>query len=209
MVWRPEWSVRLVEVAGSGTTVEQAATNRLIERAERAATVIDIAAALDLALLAALSDAVTPIVDQLSNRAAGDPDIAHLMAALSPLAQAQRYGDVRATDLRSLATVFDGLVVRVLAGLVPACASLDDEAAAAMIEHISSTHQALTLASESGATLVDVEAALEALAGLGLQVPDAQAEEADAAGGTEADEATIPLPEAERPGRRRKQPRGA
>jgi hypothetical protein len=145
VVWRPEWSVRLVEVAGSGTTVEQAATNRLIERAERAATVIDIAAALDLALLAALSDAVTPIVDQLSNRAAGDPDIAHLMAALSPLAQAQRYGDVRATDLSSIGSVFDGIVVRVLAGLLPASASLDDDAAAVMIEHISGMQQALAL----------------------------------------------------------------
>ena len=145
LVWRPEWSVRIVEVAGSGTTVEQAATNRLVERAGGAASVLDIAGALDLALLAALGDAVPPIVAVLSARAAGDPDIAHLMAALAPLAQAQRYGDVRATDLSSLADVFDGIVVRVLAGLVPACASLDDEAAAVMIEHISSAQHALAL----------------------------------------------------------------
>ena len=52
---------------------------------------------------------------------------------------------MRATDLTSIAAVFDGIVVRVLAGLVPACASLDDEAAAAMIEHISSAQQALAL----------------------------------------------------------------
>ena len=145
LVWRPEWSVRIVEVAGSGTTVEQAATNRLVERAGAAASVLEIASALDLALLAALGAAVPPIVAALSARAAGDPDIAHLMGALAPLAQAQRYGDVRSTDLTSLADVFDGLVVRVLAGLVPACASLDDEAAAVMIEHISSTQQALAL----------------------------------------------------------------
>jgi hypothetical protein len=145
VVWRPEWSVRLVEVAGSGTTVEQAAVNRLVERAAAAPTVLDIASALDLALLAALADAVPPIVAVLSARAAGDPDIAHLMAALGPLAQAQRYGDVRATDLSSLSEVFDGIVVRVLAGLVPACASLDDDAAAVMIEHISGAQQALAL----------------------------------------------------------------
>jgi len=99
VVWRPEWSVRIVEVAGSGTTVEQAATNRLVERAGAAADVLEIAGALDLALLAALADAVPPIVAVLSVRAAADPDIAHLMAALAPLAQAQRYGDVRATDI--------------------------------------------------------------------------------------------------------------
>ncbi len=145
LVWRPEWSVRIVEVAGSGTTVEQAATNRLVERATAAASVLDIASALDLALLAALGTAVPPIVSVLSARAAGDPDIANLMAALAPLAQAQRYGDVRATDVASLAEVFDGIVVRVLAGLVPACASLDDDAAAVMIEHISSAQLALAL----------------------------------------------------------------
>jgi len=145
LVWRPEWSIRIVEVAGSGTTVEQAAIHRLVERANAAASVLDIASALDLALLAALADAVPPIVAVLSARAAGDPDIAHLMSALAPLAQAQRYGDVRTTDAASLAEVFDGIVVRVLAGLVPACASLDDEAAAVMIEHISSAQQALAL----------------------------------------------------------------
>jgi hypothetical protein len=145
VVWRPEWSVRLVEVAGSGTTVEQAATNRLTERARSATGVVDVASALDLALLAALPDAVVPIVDVLSTRAAADPDIAQLMSALAPLAHAQRYGDVRATDLSSIAAVFDGLVVRVLAGLVAACASLDDDAASAMIEHISTTQQALAL----------------------------------------------------------------
>ena len=41
LVWRPEWSVRLVEVAGSGTTVEQAATNRLVERARVGDGVVD------------------------------------------------------------------------------------------------------------------------------------------------------------------------
>jgi hypothetical protein len=145
VVWRPEWSVRLVEVAGSGTTVEQAATNRLVERARSATGVVDVASALDLALLAALPDAVVPIVDVLSTRAAADPDIAQLMSALAPLAHAQRYGDVRATDLASIVKVFDGLVVRVLAGLLAACASLDDAAASAMIEHISTTQQALAL----------------------------------------------------------------
>ena len=145
LVWRPEWSVRLVEVAGSGTTVEQAAGTRLVERARSTAGVAEIAAALDLALLAALPEAVAPIVRELSTRAAADPDIAHLMAALGPLAHAQRYGDVRATDLSSIASVFDGVVVRVLAGLVPACASLDAEAAATMIEQISGTQQALAL----------------------------------------------------------------
>ena len=143
--WQPEMSVRLVEYAGYGTTLEQAAVNRLVERAAGAERLAVIAGALDLALLAGLPDALEPIVARLATHAAHDPDVGQLMAALSPLATAQRYGDVRATDRDALTEVFDGLVVRVLAGVVPACASLDDDAAAVMVERLSAAQQALAL----------------------------------------------------------------
>jgi len=143
--WQPEFSVRLVESAGYGVTVERAATARLTERARQATGIVAVAAALDQALLADLADAVAPIVATLEHRAATDPDVAQLMAALGPLAGAQRYGDVRGTSRDALRQVFDGLVVRVLAGLVPACAGLDDEAAAAMAERVSDTQHALAL----------------------------------------------------------------
>lgn len=145
VAWRPEWSIRVIEFAAYGTTVERAATARLTERASTATGLVEIAAALDQALLAVLPDAVDPIVGILAIRAADDPDIAQLMAALAPLAEARRYGDVRSTDAESVASVFDGLVVRVLAGIVPACASLDDDAAASMAERLSGVHQALAL----------------------------------------------------------------
>ena len=150
VAWEPELSVRLVELAGHGTTVEQAATNRLVERATNADGLLELAGALDLALLAHLPHAVEPIVVQLSARAANDPDVGQLMAALGPLAHAQRYGDVRATDVSALRTVFDGLVVRVLAGVVVACASLDDTAARVMVERLSGVQAALALGRPSG-----------------------------------------------------------
>ena len=145
LAWRPEWSIRVIEYAGHGTTVERVATNRLVDRARNAGSLLEIARALDVALLAALPEAVDPIVHQLATRAATDPDIGQLMAALGPLAQAQRYGDVRSTDAVAVGSVFDGLVVRVLAGVVPACASLDDEAAALMVERLSGVQHALAL----------------------------------------------------------------
>ncbi len=143
--WRPEWSVRVIEFAGYGTTLEQAAANRLTARARDATALVDISSALDLALLAGLTAAVDPIVHELATRAANDPDVGQLMAALGPLAEAQRYGDVRSTDLDAVGSVFDGLVARVLAGVVPACASLDDDAAAIMVERLSAVQHALAL----------------------------------------------------------------
>lgn len=143
--WHPEWSIRLIEYAGYGTTVEQAATNRLVARVGGGAGVVEIANALDLALLASLPAAVDPVVRLLAERAASDPDIGELMSAIAPLAEANRYGDVRATDRAAVRDVFDGLVVRILAGLVPACSSLDDDAATLMVTRLGQMQQALAL----------------------------------------------------------------
>ena len=74
----------------------QAATSRLIERAGAAAALVEVAVGARPG--AAGGACPTPSIRSsrlLSTRAANDPDIAQLMAALGPLAHAQRYGDVR------------------------------------------------------------------------------------------------------------------
>jgi hypothetical protein len=145
VAWEPELSVRLVERSGYGSTVETAATARLIERAGAATGLADLVATLELALFADLRDAVTPSVRRLADRAATDPDVGRLMDISVPLASALRYGDVRGTDGGALRDVFDGIVVRILAGLVPACSSLDDEAATRMVERLTATQTALAM----------------------------------------------------------------
>ena len=161
--WEPELSVRLVELSGYGTTLERAATARLVERSRSAAGLGVLAALVDAALLADLPDAVAPVVTELSSRAAHDPDLGGLMDALVPLARSMRYGDVRATDASALREVFDGVVVRVLAGVVPACRSLDDDAATLMIERLSALQAALALV-DHPARHTDVVGVLERLA---------------------------------------------
>ncbi len=169
LTWRPEWSVRVIEFAAFGTTVERAATARLIERAGAASSLVELADALDRALLSALPDAIDPVVHLLATRAANDPDTGQLMAALGPLAQARRYGDVRSTDASAMASVFDGLVVRVLAGVVPACASLDDDAAALMVERLSGMQQALALVDHTARERAFPACARAAQRGLGAR----------------------------------------
>jgi hypothetical protein len=143
--WEPEYSVRLIELSGYGATVERAATARVVERARTAEGLGSLAALVDTALMADLPDAVGPVVAMLSTRAAEDPDLGNLMDALGPLSRVLRYGDVRSTDADGLSQMFDGLVVRILAGVVAACRSLDDGAATVMIERLSSVQAALAL----------------------------------------------------------------
>ncbi len=143
--WEPELSVRLVERSGYGSTVESAATARLVERGDQASGLVEIVGVLELALYADLSEALPSATQRLADRAATDPDVGHLMDVAVPLATAQRYGDVRQTDASSLRTVFDGMIVRIMAGLVPACSTLDDDAAARMIERMTGVQTALSM----------------------------------------------------------------
>jgi hypothetical protein len=143
--WDPELSVRLIEQAGYGTTLESAATARLLERATVSVGIGELVGIIESALFAGLPDAVEPTVARLAGRAATDPDIGRLLDALPALAGALRYGDVRATDAHSLRGVVDGIVVRVIAGLVAAARSLDDDAAAVMVERIAGFQGALAV----------------------------------------------------------------
>jgi hypothetical protein len=143
--WEPELAVRLIERSALGTTVEAAATAALVERADAARSLVDLVAGLDRALLADLPGAVVPAVRRLADRAASDPDVGHLMDALVPLANALRYGDVRDTDASALGDVVEGMVIRVVAGVVPACAALDPDAAAVMAERLTGVQAALNV----------------------------------------------------------------
>lgn len=143
--WEPELTIRVIELAAHGTTVQAAATHRLLERADAVEALADLVAILDIALLADLPDVVQPVVARVEAQAAHDPDIVQVIDTLGPLARALRYGDVRGTDASALRIVFDGLVVRVVAGVVMACRSLDEGAASAMVERLAGVQAALAL----------------------------------------------------------------
>ncbi|MEL6892520.1 MAG: DUF5682 family protein [Actinomycetota bacterium] len=145
LAWEPELSIRLVERSGYGTTLEAAASARLLESTAGAADLPELVGLLELALFADLPDAIEPSVRRLAERAANDPDLGHLMDVAAPLSSALRYGDVRATDATSLRAVFDGIVIRICAGLVPACDRLDDDAAQTMVERLTAVQTALAM----------------------------------------------------------------
>jgi hypothetical protein len=143
--WEPEAAVRVVELSALGTTVQAAAARRLLERAEPPATLADLVSVLEMALLADLDEVVQPVVALVAAQAAHDHDLSQIIDTLGPLARALRYGDVRGTPAEALRAVFDGVVVRVLAGMVVACRSLAPEHAAAMVERLTDAQAALAL----------------------------------------------------------------
>ena len=121
--WRGSPSCRSVSssAAGHGTTVEAAATSRLVEQVTHATRLADAAASVDLALLADLPDAVRPPCRALGALAGARSRRRRADGRARPAGRAMRYGDVRGTDAGALRRVFDELVVRVVAGLGAAC----------------------------------------------------------------------------------------
>lgn len=151
--WEPGLSVAVIEASRWGTTIRTAAEAKILDRAGAAdATVADISAALETALLADLGGAVDGLVARLEAVAALDHDVTHLLAALPGLIRTLRYGDVRSTDVGALARVADGLLLRICAGLPGAVTGLDTDAATQLRGLIDATHVAIATRDEAHAT---------------------------------------------------------
>ena len=143
--WEPELSLKVIEAGHWGNTVLAAATASVQAQATDAPSLADLTKLLDQILLAVLPQAIAPLIEKVQAVAALASDVTHLMAALPPLVNVLRYRDVRQTDNAAVAQVVDGLVTRLCIGLPGACASLDDDAAAGMVQAIDQTHRALKL----------------------------------------------------------------
>ncbi|MFT3735207.1 MAG: DUF5682 family protein [Rhodocyclaceae bacterium] len=117
-------------------------------------------------LLADLQAAIAPVTQALEDLAAVSSDVQQLLAAIPPLANVARYGNVRQTDAGMVTHLLASLVPRAAIGLPGACASLDDEAAANMRDAIVATQQALRLMGDAGLQQ-DWQPALKRLALLG------------------------------------------
>jgi len=143
--WQPEFAVALIEAGVWGNSVYGAATARAREAADRSLDLPALTHLMDRALWADLPDAVAHLMDRLQAQTALASDVSHLMDALPPLANILRYGNVRQTDASMVSHVVDGLVARICIGLPGACASLNDEAAVAMVERVIATNGAIVL----------------------------------------------------------------
>jgi hypothetical protein len=148
--WQPEFAIALIEAGVWGHTILDAAAAFVRDGAEKAPDLPTLTRLVDQALLAELPDAVRCLMDRLQAEAAVASDVAHLMEALPPLANVLRYGSVRRVDAEVVRHVVDGLVARIAIGLPPACASLNDEAARAMMPRLAAVHGVIALLQDEG-----------------------------------------------------------
>jgi Family of unknown function (DUF5682) len=143
--WQVEFPVALIEANIWGNTVETAATAFARHSAEEASDLPQLTELLDRVILAELPAAVDCVLERVQAQAAVSAEVRHLMDALPPLARVARYGDVRQTKAERVLPVIAALFERAVVGLPGACASLDDDAAASMVESIDRAQESVSL----------------------------------------------------------------
>ena len=148
--WRPEYSMSVVEAAGHGNTVADAAGAALLTRTD---TLADVTRAVESALMAGLEGVLPELLRILDDRAAREADVLHLLASIPALARAHRYGDVRRTDADSLAGVARAVLARACAGLPAAAAGVAEDVAVELKDAVDEVQSVVSLLDEDAVRL--------------------------------------------------------
>ena len=141
--WKPELAVAVIEAARWGNTVSDAAAACVQEQAKSATDLSELTRLLDHVTLADLPGAIDSLISRIQTLSAVAAGISGLMDALPPLARILRYGNVRKTDAALVEPLVAGLLARIGAGLLPACGSLDDDAAREMVSRLDAVSAAV------------------------------------------------------------------
>ncbi|MDF7811707.1 DUF5682 family protein [Hymenobacter sp. YC55] len=143
--WQPDYALHVLDAGRWGNTILDAAVGRARQRATEAPDLETVSKLLEEALQADLGPAISTLVARLETLSAGTRDVTHLLAALPPLVNVLRYGNVRRTETAQVAQVVHHLVPRLCIGLPQACTGLDYDAARQLLPRIEGTHQAIRL----------------------------------------------------------------
>jgi pheromone shutdown protein TraB len=143
--WKPEMLVDLIEKGIWGNSIDEATTKFLLDKAAKTEAVSALSEMIQWAIPAELFTAIEVLLQKINDLATVSADILELMAAITPLADVGRYGNVRKTDLVAINALVEGLILRVCIGLPNACYGLDDAASQQTFEQIRKVNDAVRL----------------------------------------------------------------
>src|SRR5215831_1135477 len=150
--WEPSYSVSLAEALVYGVTIEQAAANATLKRAQGSTSITALASLIQNALVADLPETAVSCIEQLQAVAVSSSDITDLMKAISPLVRVLRYGSARRLPEDALRSLILSIGVEINAGVRIASRGLDQPTAAARISAMEDYDEALRLFGDDALT---------------------------------------------------------
>ncbi|BCG81793.1 DUF5682 family protein [Mesorhizobium sp. 113-3-3] len=143
--WEPEYAVRLVENLVHGPTIEKAANGRLIQMIGASTSLDALAALVQGAITANLSEASTAGLAALEERAARSSECLEILASVPPLADIIRYGEARKTETARLSGLLERLIIEGGIALPYAARDLDNQASSALVGAMRKADEAIKL----------------------------------------------------------------
>ena len=146
--WQPEYVIRLIQAGMWGNTVEAAANNYLLKKAQEVEKLEGLVALAREALLAGVTKAFEPLVRRLEDLAAVTQDVYALMEALPVLADILRYGDTRQTNTAAVEALIRHIIPRIAIGLPVAILNIEEEVARDWLNRIVDSNRAVSMLNE-------------------------------------------------------------
>ncbi len=143
--WQPENALYLNEMSVWGNNIYSAARAYLHERHQQTTQVAELAEAIEQILLSALDDSLGPALQKLDELSSQQHDPIILINALTPLANALRYGSVRAFDPVLLQQIIQRFALRISIALPLHCQNLNDEVAIERVKQLNKFYQLIDL----------------------------------------------------------------
>jgi len=145
LVWQPEFAIKLVEHLVYGSTIEQAANNKVIGTLSEEQHLGKLATLVNTCLSASLSKATDFGLTQLTARAGQVSDCSDLLTSISPLIDISRYGTARTLALGQIDELIERLTIQAALALPYACRNLNDDETEHYRDNIHNAHRALVL----------------------------------------------------------------
>lgn len=144
--WDPEYAVQLVENLIYGTTIQRAASGRLMALMKGADALGQLADLTFSAMTSQLPEAAQRGIDRLADRAGETSDCLELLGALPGLADVMRYGKARRMNAGQIADLFVRIGIQGALSTRYASRNLDEEAARAFRTALQQADSAIRLA---------------------------------------------------------------
>jgi hypothetical protein len=151
--WEPSYSVSLAAALVFGVTIEQAAANATLKKAQGTASITELAGLIHGALVADLPDTAASCIQQLQSVAVSSSDITDLMNCVSPLVRVLRYGTARRLPEDALRELILSISVEINAGVRIGSRGLDEATATARILAMEAYDEALRLFADDALTV--------------------------------------------------------
>jgi hypothetical protein len=152
LVWSPEMMINLIEKGIWGNTIQDASSKLLLDKATTTTSISDLSEMIQAAIPAELFAAIESLLLKINELATISADIMELMAAIVPLADVGRYGNVRKSDLTAINALVEGMITRICIGLPTACYGLDDAASQKMFDLIRRVNDSVRLVENADLT---------------------------------------------------------